>query len=65
MPFLPPGGLPHPGIEPVSPSLARESLAPPGKAVCVYICIHSPVKRNKSEFESGEVDEPRACYTVK
>ena len=37
LPFLPPGDLPHPGIEPGSPALQADCLPtePPGKTLCV------------------------------
>ena len=38
LPFSPPGDLPNPGIEPVSPALAGKffTIAPPGKPCVVF-----------------------------
>ena len=51
LPFPPPGDLPHPGIEPISPALAGRffTTEPPGKprknsiyvCVCIYIHTHT------------------------
>ena len=42
LPFLSPGALPHPGMEPVSPALAGGffTIEPPGKPIR-YICIYT------------------------
>ena len=47
LPFLPPGDLPNPEIEPtspVSPGLAGRffTAEPPGReaSVCVYVCVY-------------------------
>jgi len=44
--IFPPGDLPDPGIEPVSPALAREFFAtePPWKPVMTYIHPHNIIQ---------------------
>ena len=45
LPFLSPGDLPNPGIEPGSPTLQADSSLsePPGKP-CLCMCVCVPVK---------------------
>ena len=62
LPFLSPGDLPNPGIEPGSPALEADALPtePPGKPT---IECYSAIKKNAFEFGSNEVDETGAYYT--
>ena len=54
LPCPPPGDLPDPGIEPMSPALQADSLPsdPPGKSwvlvVCVCVCVSRSVVSNSA-----------------
>ena len=43
LPFLSPGDLPDPGIEPRSPALQADALTsePPGKPWEAHVCVHN------------------------
>ena len=53
LPFPPPGDLPHPGIEPVSPALAGQIITPkpPGKPQKIHTTryIQDTYKRYKQQ----------------
>ena len=53
-PFAPPGDLPDPGIEPMSPALASGffTTEPPGKPIYELLCVQSPCRASYSLLRS-------------
>ena len=57
LPFASPRDLPHPGIEPGSPSLQADSLLsePPGKPVCLFTHTHTHTHIIHVFFRCGKI----------